>query len=551
MKPFDVRLLRASKAIWVLLILGALWALLQTTGMVLFAWCATELVVGMFGNSDVAWPLLLSGVLVGALLRASAVWGMSSTSARGAAKVKADLRDRGMRAVQTGGGQLVAGNSRADTTLLLGRGLDALDDYFGSYLPQLILVIIMTPLLWLAILSQDVESAITIAIVIPVIPVFMILIGMATKATQADQWAALSSLARQFLDLVDGLSTLKIFRRERAQATGIRLSGDEYRVRSMKVLRLSFLSGFVLELAATLSVALVAVFVGTRLVVGELTLSVGLFVLLLVPDVFGPIRQVGASFHSSAEGLTASQQLFDLEAQAQLIDSTNRELQSETAEPETSLAQAAAKGVMVRDLTVWRRNDVIVENWSAHFVPGKIHAVVGASGAGKSTIIAALLGFAASTGFVSVDGLSGVQDRRDRIAWAPQRANLVAGTVASNVALGDSAMDYSLVERALDRAVLPEVSPDFELGAGGSGLSGGQAQRVNVARALYRLEHKSEVHTLILDEPTSALDGDAQVQLVHELRRLADSGVCVIIVSHRDGLVRAADQIWDIGGGAR
>lgn len=525
MKPFDLRLLR-SRAVWGIVVWGVLWALLQTAGIVLFAWNATAIIVAWF-DGLAAQPSSYAGLLLGAALRAGAVWGSGVTASRGAARAKAELREQGMDALQRAGSTVLAGSSRSDTTLLFGRGLDALDDYFASYLPQLLLVLISTGLLWLVILGTDLASAVTIAIVLPLIPVFMVLIGLATRSVQDAQWGALQALGRQFLDLVDGLSTLKIFRRERAQTAGIEQSGNEYRRRTMKVLRLSFLSGFTLELAATLSVALVAVLIGTRLVAGELTLAVGLFVLLLVPDVFAPLRQVGASFHAAADGLTAADELF------QLIEHANRPI---------NRAAVVGNSTVVRELTVLRGGEEIVRGFTADFTAGQIHAIVGPSGAGKSTLLAGLLGFAESRGEHSIS--------LARSAWVPQRPSLSAGTVAANIALGDGAPNTELVREALRQAAAETLDPDTMLGAGGSGLSGGQAQRVSVARALYRLARNPEVDTFILDEPSSALDGDTQQRLATELRSLADGGVTVILVSHRDGLVQLADSVWTVGGDA-
>lgn len=526
MKPFDPRLLRQSAAVRGIVGFGVLWALLQTAGIVLFAWSATALISGWFTDGSTSM-LALGGILLGALLRALAVWASARTAARGAARAKAQLRDRALTAIVDFGPTALAGRSRSEVTLLLGRGLDALDDYFGSYLPQLHLAAISTPLLWLAILSQDAASAITIAVVLPLIPVFMVLIGLATRSVQSAQWASLQALGRQFLDLVDGLATLKIFRREHAQARGIAEVGEDYRRRTMRVLRLSFLSGFTLELAATLSVALVAVLIGTRLVAGELSLTVGLFVLLLVPDVFAPLRQVGASFHAAADGLTAANELFALIAAAQ---------------PQPQASRHTGPSLWLENFSVWRGPNRIIGGFNAEFTPG-LHAIVGESGAGKSTLLAGILGFARTDGQIL-----GVGADRDQVAWVPQRPSLSAGTVAANVALGDSKPDLTLVQRALTNAAAADIDPHLTLGAGGAGLSGGQAQRVSVARAFYRLERQPQIRTLLLDEPSSALDGESQRQLALELRRRADDGLTVLVVSHRDGLIEQADRIWPIGG---
>ncbi len=581
MKPFDARLLRASPAVGRLLAWGVLWSLLQTAGIVLFAVSASAIVVA-FAKSPLSmnWAQLLSGLLLGGGLRAVAVWGSARTASSGAAQAKAQLRELGMRAVRPG--PALAGSSRAELTLTLTRGLDALDEYFSSYLPQLLLAAVATPILLIVIWLCDPTSGLSILLVLPLIPVFMVLIGLATRSLQDRQFGALNRLGGQFLDLVEGLSTLKIFRREHAQARGIAETGEQYRRRTMSVLRLSFLSGFVLELAATLSVALVAVLIGTRLVAGELQLSVGLLVLLLTPDVFAPLRQVGASFHAAADGLSAANALFALIERADSPERVGGATELAPAGPSAgSFARPSARSfarsvgqspapshessqpsstalpslpssaaaLAVRDLSVWRGDRAIIAGLSAGFAPAALTAVTGESGVGKTTLLSALLGFAPFTGEIRVgDRLIGPGSQaaaRDALAWAPQRPSLSAGSIADNVALGDPTPELELVRRSLDRAAASELDPSARLGAGGSGLSGGQAQRVNLARALYRLQRRS-LGILLLDEPSSALDGDAQQRVIAQLRELADSGVCVIVVSHRDGFVAAADAVLEL-----
>lgn len=537
MKPLDPRLFRESPAVRSLVILGALWALIQSAGIVLFAWAATSIVVDWFEGRPIDWALASAAVIAGAGLRAFASWGASVTAARAAARAKNELRERGMAAIAEPGAHLGAGHGRADTTVLFSQGLDRLDDYFGSFVPQLLTAAISTPLLWLAILWADLPSAVTIAIVLPLIPLFMVLIGLATRSVQDTQWRSLQSLARQFLDLVDGVSTLKIFRRERAQVPAIEAAGEEYRVRTMRVLRLSFLSGFTLELAATLSVALVAVLIGTRLIAGDIDLRFGLFVLLLVPDVFAPLRQVGASFHAASDGRAAAEDLFAV------LDAATP-ASSRAGRPVVA-SDVSAPGVHLRHVTVRRADRVIISGLDADFAPGHIHAIVGPSGAGKSTLLAGILGFAELDGECAIDGSA---DTRSRVAWVPQRASLRSGTIAENVALGEDTPDMALVRDCLARAAAADLPPDQMLGAGGTGLSGGQAQRVSIARALYRLASNSHVNTLLLDEPSSALDGATQERVRAELRRLAGAGVCVVMVSHRDELVDDADTLTRIGG---
>ncbi|HLP23797.1 MAG TPA: ABC transporter transmembrane domain-containing protein [Microbacteriaceae bacterium] len=529
--------MRLSPAVAWLLVWGCVWALLQAIGMLMFAASASAVIVAWFDGRQPDWPVVLWALIGGAVLRAIAVWAGAQSAARGAARAKAHLREAGMRALATGGALGREGFSRTDVTLLLTRGLDALDEYFGQFLPQLLLELIATPLLWCAILLTDGPSALVVAIVIPVIPVFMVLIGRATESVQSAQLSALTTLGRQFADVVEGIATLKIFRREREQSRAILSAGEAYRRRTMAVLRLSFLSGFTLELAATLSVAIVAVLVGTRLIAGEIGLAAGLFVLLVIPDVFAPVRQVGASFHAAADGLTSANALFALldavSTSDQAADASER-LTAERAEPNRS------DGIVLRDFSVARAKAFTIGPLTATFEAGRVHALVGPSGSGKSSLIAGILGFAPSEGNCSADHTG--------IAWGPQRPSLTAGSVLSNIALGAAEPNRAVALKCLARAGASDIDLDGALGAGGSGLSGGQAQRVSIARALYRLETVPAVMTLILDEPSSALDEAHEAALVIELRRLAQAGVCVIVATHRRGLAASADRMHEFGG---
>jgi ATP-binding cassette subfamily C protein CydD len=327
--------------------------------------------------------------------------------------------------------------------------------------------------------------------------------------------------------VVTGLPTLKIFGREQRQIERIERETDEYRSRTMKVLRVTFLSGFVLDLAGTFSIALVAVTVGTRLVNGQFPLALGLFVLLLLPEVFIPIRQVGAAFHASTEGLAASTEVFEI------IESDNS---VKRFVPMTA-ADSGNAVLTLKNVVLSRGERTIVGPVSLHVAPGEVVAIAGPSGAGKSTIIASLLGFLAPS--------SGTMSRVENLSWVGQRAGLLQGTVAENVALGDADPDPELILAALVAAALPDISPDYALGASGAGLSGGQAQRVSIARCLYRA-WRLGTDLLLLDEPSSALDAESEQRVCASLRREADAGRGVLVVSHRQAVIDAADRVVKI-----
>lgn len=538
MKPFDPRLLRYASAARGTLVAGGLLALAQTAATLAFAWLVTQLIVRAIAGEDLAALSGLAALLVLVVVgRGIVLWLVDAAAARGGARIVGQLRDRVMTAVATLGPGWTASRNSADVTLVAGRGMEALDGYFGKYLPQLIMTAVATPILVLVIGWQDLTSGIIIVLTLPLIPLFMVLVGWATQAAQKRQWAALSSLSRGFLDVVGGLSTLKLFGRQHRQKGRIRSVSEDYRVHTMKVLRMSFLSGFVLELAASLSVALVAVTIGLRLVAGDMELSVGLFVLLLAPEAFLPLRNVGASYHAAAEGIEAAENAFAV------IEAAEDVVPSSRAEPVREADTTA--GLAFADVVVRYGDRVVVGPFSAVVPPGRLAVLSAPSGAGKSSLVAAALGFADADGSVVAGGRRDAEGRRSAIAWAGQRSGLIAGTIASNIALGDPSPDRAAVLDALHDAAAGELDPDAAVDAGGGGLSGGQAQRVAVARALYRLRTR-DCAVLILDEPTSALDEATEAALVASLRRIADGGAAILVVSHREAVVAAADLIVDV-----
>ncbi|WP_165314405.1 thiol reductant ABC exporter subunit CydD [Agromyces protaetiae] len=534
MKPLDPRLVRRSRGARRFLAAGAAIALVQTGAIAAFAWGLAELVAGLVGSvgrSDASTAAALVAAAV--VVRALSTWAWDAVSTAGAQRVKAEFRAEILEALD-GRPEGVPGFPSARIATLLGPGLDALDEYFGRYLPQLVLTAIATPLLVAAAWWGDWLSGLTFVLVLPIIPVFMILIGLATQAVQRRQWDALETLSRGFLEVLGGLSTLLVFGRAKRQSARIAAVTDEYRVRTMRVLRVTFLSGFALELAASLSVALVAVSIGFRLVDGSLALAVGLFVLVLAPEIFLPLRNVGAAFHSAAGGVTASVDALDLVEAAARTGNV-----ADVSEPTDS----DGRGLVVRDLVVRRDDRVVVEGLDLAVAPGEVVAVVGPSGVGKSSLVAAILGFVDHEGEISVGGASG--PGLPAVAWAPQRSSLVAGTVASNVTMGDPDASPAILDRALALAGV-DVDPASVLGAGGEGVSGGQAQRIAVARAIHRLLAR-DLALLVVDEPSSALDHDREEALAHTFCELAGDGRAVLVVTHRPSLAAAADRVVALG----
>ena len=515
--------------------------------MLSFAGALAALVAGLIDGMRMpqAAPLLVM-LVVAASVRAIAAWLWELVASSGAMRVKAQLRSELLTALERRPGG-VPGFPTARVATLLGPGLDALDGYFGTYLPQLVLTAVGTPIMIAATWIADPLSGLVLVIVLPLIPVFMALIGMATGAVQRRQWESLAALSRGFLEVVGGLSTLIVYGRAERQTRRIRAVTDEYRARTMKVLRITFLSGFTLEFAASLSVALVAVSIGLRLVAGDMTLVAGLFVLVLAPEVFLPLRNVGAAFHASAEGVTASADAFELlEVTEETGEQPRPGVISDAApgrDRRSDSVGVGAGGLELVDVRVRRGERVVVDGVRLEAPAGQVVAVTGESGAGKSTLFAAILGFVDAEGEIRLDGRPLGADRSG-IAWAGQSPTLLAGSIAENVRLGDESAPPDLLRRAL-RLSGVDLDPERRLGPGGAGLSGGQAQRVASARAIHRLLAR-DGRLLLLDEPSSALDAEREAELGRHLRELAGEGRTIVVATHRSALVDAADTVIDL-----
>ncbi|MDX2932544.1 thiol reductant ABC exporter subunit CydD [Streptomyces ipomoeae] len=537
-KPIDPRLLRYARATRLFLVavvgLGVVGAALVIAQAMLIA----DVVVGAFQHgmsiAELGTPLsLLAAVAVG---RALVSWLTELSAHRASAAVKSELRGRLLeRAAALGPGWL-SGQRTGSLVALATRGVDALDDYFSRYLPQLGLAIVVPVAVLARIVTEDWVSAAIIVGTLPLIPIFMVLIGWATRSQMDRQWRMLSRLSGHFLDVVAGLPTLKVFGRAKAQAESIKRITGEYRQATMRTLRIAFLSSFALELLATISVALVAVTIGMRLVHGEMDLYIGLVILVLAPEAYAPVRQVGAQFHAAAEGVAAAEEIFEV---------------LETPLPTSGTgAVPASHALRFEGVTVrypGRSYDAVADV-SFTVAPGETVALVGPSGMGKSTLLNVLLGFTEPTGGrVRVGGADLVsldtEEWRSRVAWVPQRPHLYAGSIAENLRLARPDADDAAVRRALaDAGALEFVDAlpagaDTVLGEDGAGLSAGQRQRLALARAFL-----ADRPVLLLDEPTASLDGETEAEVVEAVRRLA-VGRTVLLVVHRPALLGVADRV--------
>ncbi len=548
MTPLDPRLLRYARASVAYIAgtaaVGVAQALLIIAQAGLLAFAISAAFVDGADLADLRGALVGLAAVVAA--RAVLVWLQEAAAHRASAEVKSQLRAQVVEHAVRLGPDWLSGQRTGELTTLATRGVDALDGYFAKYLPQLVLAVVVPVAVLARIVTEDWVATVTIVLTLPLIPVFMVLVGKATEARTRRQWDTLSRLGHHFLDVVAGLPTLKVFGRAKAQVAAIATVTDDYRRASMRTLRVAFLSALVLELLATLSVALVAVGIGLRLAEGRMDLQTGLLILVLAPEAYLPLRMVGVHFHASAEGMTAAQRAFDvLETPPRVVGTA----------PAPSPVAVHAEGLTVE---YPGRDRPALDGVSLHLRRGEVVALAGPSGSGKSSLVAALMGFVQpSAGQVVIEAEDAgtvpladtdLESWRAHVGWSPQRPHLFAETLAENLRLArpdasDAELLAALGEAAADDVV--EALPDglsTRIGEGGHGLSAGQRRRVALARALLR-----DAPVLLLDEPTADLDAGSERRVLATLTRRAQSGVAVLVVAHRPELLTWADRVVHIG----
>ncbi|MCL2090076.1 MAG: thiol reductant ABC exporter subunit CydD [Micrococcales bacterium] len=556
MKPLDPRLLTYARAARGYLALTVATGLV-TAGLVIAQAVLLGRVLGQVvvaaGSVDAGIapdPLPLAAVtsaivwlVVVMVVRAVSTTVQERFAHRAATNAVNELRERLVtHGARLGPRWLASGEGPALVTLAT-RGLDNLEPYFVRYLPQLVLAATLTPLTWVVVLSYDWFSAVLVAVAVPLIPVFMILVGRMTEGRSARQLTVMKRLGTQMLDLVAGLPTLRTFGRQAGPATRVRQLGDTHRRATLSTLKIAFLSGMVLELLATFGVALVAVFIGFKLRDGGTDLVTALTVLILAPEVFGPLRQVGTQFHASTDGVAAAESAF------KVLD-TPLPPSGTTPCPDLRTATVALTGVGVRSTGGWTPDGLDLT-----LAPGRVTALVGPSGTGKSTTVEVVLGLlhpdrggvavrTASDQDPTTQGLDlanlDLRSYWDQIAWLPQRPFLEPGTLQALLGHPDPAdRDRAATLTGLDTVVadLPD-GWDTELGRGGTGLSVGQRQRVALTRALL-----APAPLVVLDEPTAHLDAHGESVVLDTVAALRAAGSAVLLVAHRASLVATADDV--------
>ncbi len=537
MRPFDPRLVRhASNArgyliITVCLGLGTTALVLAQAGLLAHALAGAARGAGLTALRGTV--MALAAVL---LARALAMFGGEAAALRAAALVKSRLRRRLVAHSVHLGPAWLTGQQTGEIAALATKGLDSLDAYFARYLPQLLLGVLVPLAVLARVMAADWISGVVIAVTLPLIPVFAILVGLHTKARTQRQWQLLARLGGHFLDVVDGLPTLKVFGRAKAQAEVIRKVTNEHRSATMAALRIAFLSALVLELAAALATALVAVEVGLRLLAGHIGYETALLVLLLTPEAYLPLRAMGAQFHASAEGTAAADRVFEILDAPQPV---RPQPATRHPTPQPARLDLSAQLIELTDVCLRYpdRDAPALAGLSVAISPGEHIAVTGPSGAGKSSLLGLLLRFAEPTsGAITADGIR-IQDIpadawRRQIAWVPQSPYLFAGTVAENIALGDPDASAAAIARAARlagaEAFISTLARGFEtrLGERALALSAGQRQRIALARAFLR-----DAPLVLLDEPTAHLDPSTAEEIMATIDTLM-AGRTVLLVTH-------------------
>lgn len=459
-------------------------------------------------------------------------------SQRAATAVIGELSATVLRAVTALPPQRLQG-VRDEATVVVTRGLDGLRPYFTGYLPAVISAGILTPATVVVLAVTDLQAAPVVAVALPLIPLFMVLIGRLTADRSAAALTAMTTLQSRLLDLVAGIPTLRALGRASGPAHRIAELNAAHRRSAMQTLRIAFLSAAVLELIATLGVALVAVNVGLRLVFGEMPLVAALTALLLAPEVFWPLRRVGVQFHAAQDGKAAA------DAALKLLDEPPRR-PTGTRAPADSLIE-----IRLQELSVAGRDGLAPDGLTAAMAPGRVTVLTGPNGAGKSTAVAAILGLTEPTsGRILIDDVDiadiDLEQWWRRISWLPQRPALLPGTVRSNLELFGPLSDIDSACRAVGfdevLAALP-AGLDEVIGRGGTGLSLGQRQRLALARAL-----GSNAPVLLLDEPTAHLDGHAESRVLSAISDRAAAGATVVVVGHRGPVLSIGDDVVRLGG---
>jgi ATP-binding cassette subfamily C protein CydCD len=502
------------------------------------SWVINNVFLNNMGLSDVSSGMRLMLALIAG--RALLAWLSDLSASDAAVRIKTDLRQRLFDYLLILGPSYARGERTGEISAAVVEGVEALDAYFSQYLPQLVISTLVPLTILLFVFPIDLLSGMVLLLTAPLIPFFMVLIGRTAEALTKRQYETLSRLSAHFLDSLQGLTTLKQFSASESHARTIARASDQFRDTTLGVLRVTFLSAFALELIATISTAVVAVEVGLRLLYGRMTFQPALFILILAPEFYIPLRILGMRFHAGMSGTSAAHRIY------QILDTPL------PPEPQYPVALVNSKPETITfenvGFTYPGESHPALQNINLTIRAGQRIALVGATGAGKTTLANLLLRFAAPTrGRIKVEEIDLTDIPADKwlghIAWVSQKPYLFHDTIAANIRIADpAASDESMREAACDAnlgAFIESLPDQYDtvIGEGGARLSTGQAQRLALARAFLK-----KAPLLILDEPTSSLDPEQETLLEDAVRRLT-SGRTMVTIAHRLNTVFSADRI--------
>lgn len=490
---------------------------------------------------------LLCMLLVFAL-RALLAWASEQAAFHAAIRVKLYLRDQLYRHVQKLGPAWLSGERSGDVLNALSDGIEGLEAYYARYIPAMSLMALVPLAILVFVFAHDWLAGLIMVATAPLIPFFMIIIGKGTEKRNQKQWKSLAKMSAHFLDVIQGLTTLKLFNASRREANMVAKISEEYRQSTMSVLRVAFLSSFMLEFLATVSIALVAVSIGFRLFWGDMDFYYGFFVLLLAPEFYLPLRNMGTQYHARMEAIGAGERIIE-------ILNTPVHLSAKDTSPNPSSKKknlnidSQPPSIHIQDLSfVYPDGREAINNLNLSIPAGKTVALVGTSGAGKSTLLNLLMGFLQpSSGQVLVNNTvihnTSPSEWRQNIAWLPQKPQLFPGTIIENIALGQTDFDDDRIRHAAEKAqaldFIENLPNKFEtlIGEGGQGLSGGQIQRIALARAFYK-----DAPLVFLDEATANLDMDSEKRVQKGINELLKDRTAIMI-AHRLKTVENVDLI--------
>ncbi|CAB4894858.1 unannotated protein [freshwater metagenome] len=541
MKPLDPRLLRYSRSSRGFILSTVAISVAMAVLTLIQAFYIASIIVAIFQKqagfslSDSRILILLALFIGRAALNFSSEW----LSALASTKIRTELRTKLLHKALSDGSTTSHEMGSAQLSVLASTGINNLDAYFSKFLPQLFIAGVVPVMVGISITIADWKSGVIVLLTIPLIPLFGILIGRFTATATAQKWETMGVLSGHFLDLLSGLTTLKVYGRAHKQEEKIRAVGNSYRTETMSVLRISFLSSLALELVATLSVALIAVAIGLRLVGGSLTLFTGLLVLILAPEVYWPIRQVASYFHAASDGMEVFRQIYEV-------------LERPTRLGKIEVEEITA--ISWSELTVQYPERATVKIPAGQLSKGAVHAVIGASGSGKSTLINILMGFTSPTsgdvlistnqGTFSITELD-VDSLRKNIAWMPQEPKFPYATIKQVLLHAKPEATQIELESVLESVGLElrDLSNGLStiLGTLTQPLSIGQLRKIALARAVLK-----GAQVLLIDEPSASVDDTSEEIIDALLHREAALGKLVLVVSHRPLLAVHADAQTDM-----